>query len=125
MTLARVLLIDHLGDQGYFLKYVELARSLPHERLVEVSPAYLWLMVLLRGVSLQAIRTMQIVAVSVAALFAAMAAQRLAGPVAGVAAAVLLLASRATLVCAADLEPEALIVLLDAIALAAMARGRW
>ena len=125
VTWARVVLVDHLRDQGYFLKYVELARSLPRERLVEVSPAYLWLMVLLRGVSLHAIRTMQIIAVSVAALFAAMAAHRLAGPLAGAVAAVLLLASRATLVCATDLEPEALIVLLDAVALAAMVRGRW
>jgi len=125
VTWGRVVLVDHLRDQGYFLKYVELSRSLPRERLAEVSPAYLWLMVLLRGVSLHAIRTMQIIAVSVAALFAAMAAHRLAGPVAGVAAAMFLLASRATLVCATDLEPEALIVLLDAIALAAMARGRW
>jgi len=125
VTWMRVVLVDHLPDQGYFSKYLEFAQSLPHDRLGEVSPAYLWLMVLLRGLNVHAIRTLQIIAVSIAALFAAIAAHRLAGPVAAIAAAIFILANRAALVCATDFEPETLIVLLDAVAIAALAYKRW
>ena len=125
LTWGRVMLVDRLADQGYFGKYLLLAESLPKERLAEVSPAYLWLMVLLRGIGVHGIRTLQIIGVSLAALFAAIAAHRWAGPIAAVAAAVFILGSRAALVCATDLEPETLILLLDAIALAAMAHQRW
>jgi len=125
LTWLRVALVDHLPDQGFFEKYLVIARTLPRERLAEVSPAYLWLMVLLRGVGPHAIRTMQIIGVSIAALAAAMAAGRLGGRTAAFAAAIFILGSRATLVCATDLEPEILIVLLDSFALVALARERW
>ena len=125
LTWIRIAVIDHLSDQGFFSKYLVLAQSLPRERLSEVSPLYLWMMVLLRGIGMHGIRTMQIVAVSVAALLVAIAANRLAGPIAAVAAAIFILGSRAALVCATDLEPETLILLLNAASLAAFAHRRW
>ncbi len=114
-TLIRILVINALPDQGWFAKYFLISR----DRLPEVSPGYYWLLMALRalGMGAKAIRTLQIVWVSVAAGLAGDAARRIAGPVAGVSAAVLLLGSKAALVCATDFEPETLILLLNAIAL--------
>ena len=129
LTWLRVVLVDRLPDQGYFAKYLTFADAIaagrmPTARLGDFSPAYLWLVVLLRrlGAGVQAIRTLQIVAVSFAALACGAAAQRFGGWMAAVAAMAIVLANRAALVCATDLEPETLILLLNAIAVMAAVR---
>jgi len=126
ITVARVRLIDALPDQGYFAKYSTVADQIltghtPRGRLLDFSPLYLWFVVALRGLGLglHAIRTLQIALVSASALLLSMAARRW-GMIAVIAAPLLLLGSRAALVCATDLEPETLILLFDAAALAAL-----
>jgi hypothetical protein len=128
VTWLRIVLIGALHDQGYFAKYIVfadriLAGHIPRDRLTDLSPGYLWLIVGLRGVGagFTAIRTMQIVSLSVAAFLCALAARRL-GTIAMIAAPLLLLANRAAFVIATELEPETLIVLALAAALAALAR---
>lgn len=121
ITWARVRLIDTLPDQGYFAKYTIIADQIraghiPRERLLDFSPLYLWFVVALRSVD---IRTLQIAMVSVAALLAGIAARRF-GTIATIAAPLLLLGSRGALVCATEAEPETLILLLNAGALAAL-----
>ena len=124
LTFARIRLVDSLPDQGYFAKYSItadqiLAGHIPRDRLLDFSPLYLWFVVAMRamGLGLHAIRTLQIVLVSVAAVFAAIAARRF-GRMAVIAAPLFLLGSRGALVCATDLEPETLILFLNAAALA-------
>ncbi|HEX3069473.1 MAG TPA: hypothetical protein VHX14_12960 [Thermoanaerobaculia bacterium] len=126
ITWLRVHLIDTLDDQGYFAKYLIfadriLAGRIPRDRLADLSPGYLWFVVLLRllGASMMAIRTLQIVMVSFAAVCCAFAARRF-GTMAMIAAPLLLLASRAALVCATEAEPETLILLLVSAGLAAL-----
>lgn len=126
LTFARIRLIDTLPDQGYFAKYSIVADQIlvghiPRDRLLDFSPLYLWFMVGLRalGLGFHAIRTLQVVMISAAALLVAMAARRF-GRIAMIAAPILLLGSRAALVCATDLEPETLILLLNAGAVAAL-----
>ncbi|HET7435178.1 MAG TPA: hypothetical protein VFN10_10765 [Thermoanaerobaculia bacterium] len=125
LTCGRIWIVNHLHDQGWFTKYVEfadliLAGQPPRARIGDVSPAYLWLIAAFRalGLGLHAIRNAQIVALSAAALLCAYAANRLAGRAAGIAAAVLVLANRAALVVATEVEPEILILLLNAAAVA-------
>ncbi|HEX7152679.1 MAG TPA: hypothetical protein VF618_14410 [Thermoanaerobaculia bacterium] len=127
LTRGRLVLADNLTDQGFFTKYVVFADGIlkgepPRARIGDVSPAYLWTIVLFRalGASLHAIRDAQIIALSLAALFCALAAKRLGGWPAAIAAAVLILANRAVFVTATELEPETLILLLNAIAIAAL-----
>ncbi len=126
LTFARIRLIDSLPDQGYFAKYSItadqiLAGHIPRDRLLDFSPLYLWFIVAMRamGLGLHAIRTLQIALVSVAAVFVAIAARRF-GRIAMFAAPILLLGCRGALVCATDLEPETLILVLNAAALAAL-----
>jgi hypothetical protein len=126
ITVACVALIDSLPDQGYFAKYTIFADrilggDIPRDRLADLSPGYLWLVVGLRalGLGFRAIRTIQIATVSLAALCAAMAARRW-GAVAMIGAAAFVLGSRGALVCATELEPETVILLLNAAALAAL-----
>lgn len=116
LTIARIALVEALPDQGYFAKYFVFADHLPKERLADLSPGYLWFIALLRGCGLgfRAIRVLQIVMVSVAAWCVAEACREKR---AAFAAALLLLGSRAALVCATDFEPETLILLLNAAAL--------
>jgi 4-amino-4-deoxy-L-arabinose transferase-like glycosyltransferase len=128
ITWLRIHLINTLADQGYFAKYLVfadriLAGQIPRDRLTDVSPAYLWMVVLLRaiGFGVGAIRTVQIVALSVAAALCAIAANRIAGVWAAIAAALMILANRAALVTATELEPETLILLVIAAALALLA----
>lgn len=130
ITLLRIRLIDTLPDQGYFAKYSIIADEilsghLPRERLLDFSPLYLWFVVAMRatGAGVMAIRTLQVVMVSVAALLLAIAARRW-GPTAMLAAPLLLLGSRGALVCATDLEPETLILLFNAAALACGSAAR-
>lgn len=124
LTFARIRLIDSLPDQGYFAKYSIVADQIlsgqmPRWRLLDFSPLYLWFVVAMRalGAGFFAVRTLQIVLVSVAALLVAIAAWPW-GKVAVIAAPILLLASRGALVCATDLEPETLILLFNAGAVA-------
>lgn len=124
ITFLRVRLIDTLPDQGYFAKYSIIADEIlsghiPRDRLLDFSPLYLWFVVAMRaiGAGVIAIRTLQIVMVSMAAVLLAIAARRW-GPIAMIAAPVLLLGSRAALVCATDLEPETLILLFNSAAVA-------
>ncbi|MEA2489584.1 MAG: hypothetical protein QOH21_1376 [Acidobacteriota bacterium] len=131
-TWARLLLVDHLADQGWFAKYVLFADQIlaghpPRSRIGDVSPAYLWLTVLLRacGLEFHAIRTLQIVMTSLAALACAAAAKRFGGWIAAIATAVLLLGSRAVLVNATELEPETLILLFVSCAIAALTWRRY
>jgi hypothetical protein len=127
LTWARIALIDNLRDQGWFVKYYELADrilagDIPRDRIGDVSPGYLWLTVALRALSLgvRAIRDLQIAGLTLAALLCALAAKRLGGWVAAIAAAALVLGNRAALVVASELEPETLILVLTAAALLAL-----
>jgi len=130
ITWLRLRLIDTLPDQGYFAKYLIfadriLAGQIPRDRLADLSPGYLWFIVAMRaaGASFSAIRTLQIIFVSVAALLCGVAARRF-GTIAMIAAPLLLLGSRAALVCATEAEPETLILLLGSAALALLSRTR-
>lgn len=130
ITVGRIRLIDSLPDQGYFAKYSIVADEIlsgriPRDRLLDFSPLYLWSIAGAHaiGAGIRAIRTTQIALVSVAALLLAIAARRW-GPVAIVAAPLLLLGSRGALVCATDLEPETLILLFNAAALACLSGVR-
>ena len=123
LTVARIRMINALPDQGYFGKYSItadqiLAGKIPRDRLLDFSPLYLWFVVALRAMHID-FRALQIVLVSVASVLVAIAARRF-GMIAIIAAPVLLLGSRAALVCATDLEPETLILVLNAAALAAL-----
>ena len=126
LTWARVRLIDSLPDQGYFAKYTIvadqiLAGRIPRDRLLDFSPLYLWFVVAMRaiGAGFRAIRTLQIVLVSAGAVLVALAARRF-GLLAVIAAPILLLGSRGALVCATEVEPETLILVLNAGALACL-----
>jgi hypothetical protein len=128
-TWLRIRLIDSLPDQGYFAKYLIFADrilggQIPRDRLTDLSPAYLWTIVALRaiGCGVGAIRSLQIAALSVAAALCAIAANRIAGAWSALAAGLMLLANRAALVTATELEPETLILLAIAAALALLAQ---
>jgi hypothetical protein len=126
LTVARIRMVNALPDQGYFGKYSItadqiLSGHIPRERLLDFSPLYLWFVVALRALGID-FRTVQIVLVSVAAVLVAIAARRF-GRIAVMAAPILLLGSRGALVCATDLEPETLILVLNAAALACLGLG--
>lgn len=132
VTWWRIWIIEHLRDQGYFAKYITfadriLAGDIPHHRIGDVSPAYLWWSVALRAIGLgfEAMRNLQLVMISIAALFCALAAKRLGGWVAAIATAVLILGNRAGLIIGAEIEPEALIFILNAAAMLAVVRRNW
>ena len=132
LTWARVALLDNLHDQGFFAKYVTfadriLAGDIPRDRIGDVSPAYLWFVTALRavGFELRAIRTLQVIMLSVAALLCALAAKRFGGWVAAAVAAILILGNRAGLIIGGELEPEALIFILNAGAILAVVRRKW
>jgi hypothetical protein len=94
----------------------------------DVSPTYLWLMVAMRasGLTPSAIASMQIAALTLAAVFCAIAAKRVGGWPAAIAAALLVLGNRAAFIVAAELDPKALIFLLTSGALAlAASKRRW
>ena len=83
LTVGRVRLINALSDQGYFAKYIIfadriLSGQMARDRLLDLSPLYLWFVVAMRaiGADFHAIRTLQIVLVSVAALLVGIAARR-------------------------------------------------
>ena len=131
LTVGRVRLINALSDQGYFAKYIIfadriLSGQMARDRLLDLSPLYLWFVVAMRaiGADFHAIRTLQIVLVSVAALLVGIAARRW-GAIAMIAAPLFLLGSRAALVCATEVEPETLILVFNAAALAALLNFRY
>ncbi len=124
ITWLRIRLVNALPDQGHFAKYLVfadriLAGEIPRDRLADLSPGYLWFIVALRfiGAGFIAIRSLQIVFVSVAAVLCGLAARRF-GTMAMLLAPLLLLGSRAALICATEAEPETLILLLGSAALA-------
>ena len=126
ITWARVWMMDSLPDQGYFAKYTIvadqiLAGHIPRERLLDFSPLYLWFVVGLRaiGAGFHAIRTLQIILLSVAAVLVAIVARRF-GQIPAFVAPLLLLGSRGALVCATEVEPETLILVLNAAAIACL-----
>lgn len=128
LTGARILLVDRLADQGWLQTYVDPADRIlegraPH--VADVSPVYLGLVVVSRflGMSVDAIRAMQIAMLTLAALFCALAAKRLAGWIAAIATAVLILGNRAALVVCSELDPKALVFLLTSAALWTLLRG--
>jgi len=131
LTAARLRMVADLSDQGFFLKYLHsgaeiVAGRLPVERLGDLSPGYLWSVagLLALGLDRIAIRGLQVVAVSLAALACAAAARARWGPVAAVSAATFVIGSRGALVNATELEPETLILLLHAVATWLLCAGR-
>jgi 4-amino-4-deoxy-L-arabinose transferase-like glycosyltransferase len=127
ITWLRIHLVNGLPDQGYFAKYLTfadriLAGSIPRDRLGDLSPAYLWTIVLLRrlGFGVRAIRDLQMASLSIAAALCGIAAARIGGRWAGVAAVLLVLLNRGALIAATEIEPETLIVVALAASLAAL-----
>ena len=107
-----------------FNKYLTLADDvvaghLPADRMNDVSPLYLWCVSAARAIHLgpPALSWLQVLATLAAALLAALTARNLAGNIAALAAALVLLASRTVVLNASELEPEALILLLNALAI--------
>ena len=128
LTAARLGLVASLADQGHFAKYLFFARrilagELPVTRLGDLSAGYLWLVTALMGCGADqlVLRSLQIAAVSAAALLCAAAADRW-GRCAAVVAGLAVLGSRGALVNATEFEPETLILLLHALAMWLLAR---
>lgn len=118
----------NFGDPGWLLTYVDLADRIvagSHPPIADVSPVYLGLMVVLRflGTSIATIRSLQILMLLAGAAFCALAAHRLGGRIAAIAAAVLVLGNRAVWVVCSELDPKALIFLLTSAALWSLLRG--
>jgi len=130
-TLKRIQIVDSLPDQGYFSKYIALAQrvlagDLPVDRLGDLSAGYLWTITFLSGpgrLEVPAIRALQIVLVTAAALFCGAMAARRWGDVAGLATVGLILLNRAVLLNATEIEPETIIFSLAAAALALVVGG--
>lgn len=128
LTLARLWLVDSLSDQGWFAKYPAIAEGFwngtgASDRFADLSTGYLFFVAVLQGIGgieALAVRSLQVILVSVVALICGGLAWRLWGWFAGVVATVLVLASRAALVNATELEPETLMLLVVAAGLAAV-----
>ncbi|MCP4902156.1 MAG: hypothetical protein GY906_34750 [bacterium] len=122
---TRLTQLGSLSDQGEFLKYTFYAAEIikgriPIDRLQDLSPGYLWAvsgLYALSGPSFELLRALQVCMLGVAALLAALTASRWGGIVAGVAAWLTLLFSRAALVNASEAEPETLLLLLHCAAI--------
>lgn len=125
VTWIRISTVNHLPDQGFFAKYTEIATEIlagrtPLDRLGDLSTGYLWVIVLCLGplgMDNVGLRTAQIIGVSLAAAFCGAGAWRRWGLGAGLGAGVALLASRAALVNATEIEPETLILFLTSAGL--------
>ncbi len=125
ITWIRMSLVNDLPDQGFFAKYTEIASEIlaghiPLDRLGDLSTGYLWVVVLFLGplgMDSVALRTAQIIGVSLAAAICGAAVWRRWGLGAGLGAAIVLLASKAALVNATEIEPETLILVLTSIGL--------
>lgn len=119
-----VVILGRVAIQVPFTKYLTLANDvvaghLPVDRMNDVSPLYLWSISAGRAIHLTppVFSWIQIFATLAAALLAALTARKLAGDIAGLATALALLASRTVVFNATELEPEVLILLLNALAL--------
>lgn len=128
ITAYRLWLFFHVATRNYFDKYWYFAGKLldgtvPSGRLGDISAGYLVFVALVRwlGIGVPDLLTIQILLLTVAAVAVGLAAWKIAGPVAGIAAGIALFASREVFVAATDLEPEALIVTLVAVALTFLA----
>ncbi len=125
LTWARIHAARELRPSGALLTYTHLADrilagQMPHEQIGDFSPTYLWLMVAMRafGLDAVAIGAIQLVALTLSAVFCAIAARRIAGWPAAIATAVLILGNRAAFVLATELDPKTLIFLLTSGAFA-------
>lgn len=124
-TWIRVVMVNALPDQGFFAKYTEIATEIlsghiPLDRLGDLSTGYLWLIVLglgPLGLDAVALRTVQIIGVSLAAAVCGAGAWKRWGLAAGVGTGITLLASRAALVNATEIEPETAILCLTSVGL--------
>ncbi len=131
ITAARALGLFALSDQGYFAKYAAFAAQIlaghpPLGRLGDLSPGYLWTVVGLTGplgLGVEGVRLVQCAAVCLSALAAAAVARRLGGETAAWVAALLLLSTRGAWVNASELEPETLVLVLNAGGLAVLFGG--
>lgn len=119
-----VVLLGRFANEKPFGKYLKLADSvvagkLPADRMNDVSPLYLWSVSAGRAIGLtpRALSWLQLLATLLATLLAALTARKMAGDIAGLLAALALLASRTVVFNATELEPEVLILLLNALAL--------
>ncbi|MEN8165432.1 MAG: hypothetical protein ABFS37_14990, partial [Acidobacteriota bacterium] len=125
ITWIRISSINQLPDQGFFAKYTAIASEIlaghmPLDRLGDLSTGYLWFVVLCLGplgLDTVALRTAQIIGVSLAAAICGATAWRRWGLGAGLGATVILLASRAALVNATEIEPETVILVLTSAGL--------
>ena len=131
LAVCELALVRSLADRGYFAKYEVfagriLAGEVPRDRLADLSPGYLWLVTALQAVGLGAagIVGLQVLGLGLAALLVGDAAGRTASPLAAFVAALAVVGNRAALVNAAELEPEALILLLVALSLWLLVVGR-
>jgi hypothetical protein len=123
-TIRDVVLLGRFANEVPFDKYLTLADDvvagkLPVQRMNDVSPLYLWTVSAGRAVHLSApaLSWIQILATLAAVFLAGLTARALAGDVAGLVTALALLASRTVVLNASELEPEVLILLLNALAI--------
>jgi uncharacterized membrane protein YhaH (DUF805 family) len=124
LAVRDVVLLARFAGESAFGKYLSLADrvvagNLPAERMNDVSPLYLWCVSAGRAIHLndQALSWLQIAATLLVAALAALTARALAGDLAAFVAAAAILASRTVVINASELEPEALILLLNTIAI--------
>lgn len=127
VSLIQIALARSLENDAYFPKYWLLAADLleggiDRDRLNDVSPLYLWIVALFRAPDLDplALRLMQFLANGITFALAVAIAFRLAGRTAAVTTGACLVGSAIAFLNAAELEPEALILLLNTLGLYAL-----
>ncbi|HEX9162768.1 MAG TPA: hypothetical protein VF980_13770, partial [Thermoanaerobaculia bacterium] len=108
VTAFRALLIEIFADRTYF------AGS---DHLRDVGRGYDAFIAILHWLGLD-VRAVQIAMTGAVALLAALIAQKLGGVIAAISAAILVLANKAALVNATEIEPETLLLLVCSVALA-------
>lgn len=120
VVVLQIVSLSGFQDLRFFQKYWKLAGELNSgaispERLNDVSPLYLWVVTMLKSIGLSpaGIRIVQLLMNGLTSLLAAMVAFRVAGPLAAVMTAGFVIANRAMFINATELEPEALIALLN------------
>lgn len=119
-----VVVLGGFANEAPFSKYLSLADAVvagnvPVSRMNDVSPLYLWCVSAARAIHLdaRAISWIQILATLAAALLVGLTARALAGDIAALTAALAFLASRTVVLNASELEPEVLILFLNALAI--------
>ena len=119
-----VVFLARFANVAPFYKYLTLADSvvagnLPADRMNDVSPLYLWAVSAGRAIHLTpaALSWIQLLGTLASALFVGLTARKLAGDIAGLCAALAMLASRTVVLNASELEPEVLILLLNTLAI--------